>query len=253
MAAATRVPGRAQPAARQPAERARQRGQRRVEGRHPAAVDRLGGGLDAERVGHGVGHRALQRMRGVEVALDRPALDDAQREPERVLARAVVVDAPRRARAGRRPPPGRAAATAPQARCPTPRPQAARISATRATCSGEPPCEAQAIARWRSSRPEALEHAGAHGRQRLQRLGRRAQEGLLVVVAVGQRARRSGARSRRARRVRRRRGPRLKRRPSAPRARRRRRPRRCRRCSRRRPAAPRGARRPRRCAPRRRW
>ena len=33
---------------------------------------------------------------------------------------------------------------------------------------------------------EALEHAGAHGRQRLQRLGRRAQEGLLVVVAVGQ-------------------------------------------------------------------
>ena len=34
--------------------------------------------------------------------------------------------------------------------------------------------------------PEALEHAGAHGGQRLQRLGRRAQEGLLVVVAVGQ-------------------------------------------------------------------
>ena len=33
---------------------------------------------------------------------------------------------------------------------------------------------------------EALQHAGAHGRQRLQRLGRRAQEGLLVVVAVGQ-------------------------------------------------------------------
>ena len=33
---------------------------------------------------------------------------------------------------------------------------------------------------------EALEHAGAHGGQRLQRLGRRAQEGLLVVIAVGQ-------------------------------------------------------------------
>jgi hypothetical protein len=33
---------------------------------------------------------------------------------------------------------------------------------------------------------EALEHAGPDGRQRLQRLGRRAQEGLLVVVAVGQ-------------------------------------------------------------------
>ena len=35
-------------------------------------------------------------------------------------------------------------------------------------------------------KPEALEHAGPHGGQRLQGLGRRAQEGLLVVIAVGQ-------------------------------------------------------------------
>jgi hypothetical protein len=33
---------------------------------------------------------------------------------------------------------------------------------------------------------EALEDAGLHGRQRLQRLGRRAQEGLLVVGAIVQ-------------------------------------------------------------------
>ena len=33
---------------------------------------------------------------------------------------------------------------------------------------------------------QALEDAGVDGRQRLQRLGRRAQEGLLAVVAVGQ-------------------------------------------------------------------
>ena len=33
---------------------------------------------------------------------------------------------------------------------------------------------------------QALEHAGVDGGQRLQRLGRRAQEGLRAVVAVGQ-------------------------------------------------------------------
>jgi hypothetical protein len=57
--AATRAPVRPA-AAGQATERARQRGQRRVEG-GIAAVDRMGGGLDAQRVGHGVGHRALQR------------------------------------------------------------------------------------------------------------------------------------------------------------------------------------------------
>ena len=89
--------------------------------------------------------------------------------------------------------PGRAAAatgsrgaTTPQARCPTPRPAAARISDTRATCSGDPPCDAQAEREVAVVEPEALEHACAHGGQCLQRLGRRAQEDLLVVLAVGQ-------------------------------------------------------------------
>jgi hypothetical protein len=41
-------------------------------------------------------------MRGLEVAVDRPALGHAECEPERVLARAVVMDAPRRAAQGAR-------------------------------------------------------------------------------------------------------------------------------------------------------
>ena len=54
------------------------------------------------------------------------------------------------------------------------RPRAPRP--TTPTCAGEPPCDAHASARWRVAEPEALEHAGAHAAERLQRLDRRARE-----------------------------------------------------------------------------
>ena len=147
------VPGapRSPPASRPNARASARQG--RVEGEHPAAVDRVRRGLDAQRAGHGVGHRALQRMRGVEVALDRPALDHAQGEAERVLARAVVVDAPRRSRQGG----GRhrvarrhdAAGQVPDAQAR--RRRGSRTPGRRARAT--PPCDAQASARWRSSSP----------------------------------------------------------------------------------------------------
>ena len=146
-------PRRAEIAAGQAAERARQRGQRRVEGEHPAAVERL------RREPRRPARRPRRRP-------SRAAADARRRgsprpaSPRRRTARGRARACPSSCGGWRRGGPGRAAAatgsrgaTAPQARCPTPRPQAARISDTRATCSGEPPCDAHAIARWRSSRP----------------------------------------------------------------------------------------------------
>ena len=156
-----------------------------MEGRHPAAVDRLGGRLDAERAGHRVGHRALQRVGGVEIALDGPALHDAQRQPERVLARAVVVDAPRRPPQGggrhRVTGRGHSAGEVPDAQpagredLGHPRDVLGRAAVRRARQGEVAVVESQ-----------ALQDAGLDGRQSLQRLGRRAHEGVLVVVAVAQ-------------------------------------------------------------------
>ena len=91
-----------------------------------------------------------------------------------MLARAVVADPRRprvaRPRAGRAAAPGRSRARSSRS------PQAASTSATTATWAGDPPCDAHASARWRVAEPEALEHAGAHAAERLQRLDRRARE-----------------------------------------------------------------------------
>jgi hypothetical protein len=180
---------------------------------------------------------------GVEVALDGPVLDDAQRGPRACLPSGCGGwRAARGARAaGSR---GRRAA----GQVPDASPQAARISDTRATCSASRG-EAHAIARWRSSR------SGARARRR----ARPAAPATAWPPSAGRPRRRrrrpaatrSGARSRRDRRVRRRpAGPSDDRERSGPDPKT---ARRCRRCSRRRPAGLTGARRPRRCAPRRRW
>ena len=51
--------------------------------------------------------------------------------------------------------------------------------------AAEPPCDAHASARWRVAQLEALEHAGAHAAERLQRLDRGAREdGQLGVRAA---------------------------------------------------------------------
>jgi hypothetical protein len=99
---------RGEPLARR-AERARgeaaepggQPAERHGERLHPAAVGRVGelAGLDLRGLGDPLLHRPLQRVPGVVVALGGPALRDGEREPERVLARAVVAQR-RRAPAG---------------------------------------------------------------------------------------------------------------------------------------------------------
>src|SRR6185312_408967 len=117
-------------------------------------------------------HRALERVAGVEVALDRPALGHAEGEGERVLARAVVVDAVRRAgqcRGGARVARGQ-------------RPAGERLLADAAGAEDLADAgEVAAVAAVRRARDremalaeaEALEHARADRGQRLERLGGR--------------------------------------------------------------------------------
>ena len=90
----------------------------------------------------------LQRVPGAEVAVERPALEQAARQAERVLARAVVADPrrPRAARAAR----GSRGRSGPQPSAASWRPQARRISPTTARAPPPPPWEAQASARCRS-------------------------------------------------------------------------------------------------------
>ena len=177
------VAGRAQPAAGQRAERAGEPGERERERPHPAAVGGLlGRRLDAARRGDGVAHRALERMPGAEVAVQRPALVQAAGEPERVLARAVVAD-PRRPHVLGRPRVARQL-----------RPAGERLLAQAAGL--EHLADRRDVVRGAAVRraghrqvarpePEALDDAGADAPQRLQRLDRGAREHrqLRVVAA----------------------------------------------------------------------
>ena len=168
---------RAQAARGEPGERAREAVEAHRVGAHPAAVDGLGdaGAVHAGGLEDRVVHRLLQRVAGVEVALERPALADAQGEPQRVLARAVVVDAVRAALER-----GGGARVAGE--------QRAAAERALADPAGEQDLgdarEVLAVAAVRRARDrevarrelEALEDAGADGGQGLERLGRRAQE-----------------------------------------------------------------------------
>ena len=251
VAVATRVPVHQVTAGQAPQNRraARPAARRRwaARSRRPPAPN-----LDAQRIGHGVGHRALQRDPRRRGDLDRPALEHAQRRgraracPARLSSMARGGQGEQAAATGSRPH-HRAAGQVPDAP-----PAAARISDTRSTYWQAAVQRARQDGGVRLVEAEALPARRRAHQQRLQRLGRRAQEGLSSwsPSATRQTKRCSlSTRPPRSTTIR----PRLKRRPWAPRARRRRRPRRCRRCSHRRPAAPRRARRPRRCAPRRRW
>ena len=127
----------------------------------------------------------LQRVPGAEVAVERPALEQAARQAERVLARAVVAD-PRGPRPVRRR--GSRGSAGPQPSAASWRPHARRISPTPATCSSPPPWEAQASARCRSPSAKRSSTPARTLPQRLQRLGGRAGEHGQGGVGAGSRA-----------------------------------------------------------------
>ena len=80
---------------------------------------------------------------------------------------------------------GSSGSSGPQASASSSRPHASSTSATTPTCAAEPPCDAQASARCRVAELEALEHAGAHAAERLQRLDRGAREHGQVGIRAG--------------------------------------------------------------------
>ena len=150
----------------------------------PSVASSDGGG-DAAGLDDAVAHRALERVPGAEVAVERPVLREAAREPE---ARACPSSCGGSATAaGRRRRAGRSGSSGPQPSAPSTSPQAASTSATH--------CDVRVGAAVRRARerevavaePEALEHAGAHAAERLQRLDRRAREHGQVRVRPGRR------------------------------------------------------------------
>jgi hypothetical protein len=121
-------------------------------------------------------------MAAAEVAVERPVLGQAAREAERVLARAVVPD-PRPPRAARRARVERQLRPAAEGRLDQP---ARREHLGDALDVRLRPAVRRARQRQVAlAQAEALEHAGAHATQRLERLDRRAREHRQLRVGPG--------------------------------------------------------------------
>ena len=182
-------------------ERRREPRDRDGERLHPAPVDRAGELPGSTRVASASAalHRLLQRMPGVEVALDRPALRDRERDRRRRACPSscgAPARACRRRRAEHARRPDRAGRPAPHARSVSSRPAACRISRTRRTWSIAAAVRRAGEREVLGGESEALGHPGAHAAQRLERLRRRAREDPRTGIGGGRHA---GPRARRRR------------------------------------------------------